>query len=45
MTSDQIAAYVRASTDKQETSHQRDEINEWAEQNGHDPIEIGRAHV
>ena len=40
MTFDQIAAYVRASTDKQETSHQRDDINEWAKQNGHDPTKI-----
>jgi DNA invertase Pin-like site-specific DNA recombinase len=37
---DSVAAYIRSSTDKQESQHQRDDINEWAERNGIDPTNI-----
>ncbi|WP_273836915.1 recombinase family protein [Halococcus sp. PRR34] len=36
------ATYIRASTDDQETSHQRDAINEWLSQHEVDPSEIDR---
>lgn len=35
-----VAAYVRASTDKQESQHQRDDITEWCEKNGIDSSNI-----
>ena len=35
-----VAAYIRASTDKQNSEHQRDDINDWAERNGIDPTAI-----
>lgn len=35
-----VAAYVRASTDRQESKHQRDDIEEWADLNGIDPASI-----
>lgn len=38
--SPRVAAYVRASTDRQESQHQRDDIEEWAEQNGIDASNI-----
>lgn len=36
----EVAGYVRASTDRQESQHQRDDIEEWAEQNGIDASTI-----
>lgn len=35
-----VAGYLRSSTDKQESQHQRDDINDWAEKNGFDPVDI-----
>lgn len=35
-----VAAYIRSSTDKQTDQHQFDDIHEWAEQNGFDPATI-----
>ncbi|EMA69028.1 Resolvase domain-containing protein [Halorubrum aidingense JCM 13560] len=35
-----VAAYIRASTDKQESQHQRDDINDWAQNNNIGPTEI-----
>ncbi|ELY46653.1 recombinase family protein [Natronorubrum sulfidifaciens] len=39
-TSENVAAYIRASTDKQNSGHQRDDINDWADQNNIDPTGI-----
>ena len=38
--SPEVAGYVRASTDRQDSQHQRDDIEEWAEQNGIDASTI-----
>ncbi len=35
-----VAAYIRASTDKQNSEHQRDDINDWGEKHDIDPAEI-----
>lgn len=35
-----VAAYLRASTDRQDDDHQRDDIHEWADQHGIDPATI-----
>lgn len=35
-----VAAYIRSSTDKQTDQHQIDDIHAWAERNGIDPSDI-----
>jgi DNA invertase Pin-like site-specific DNA recombinase len=35
-----VAAYLRASTDKQDDDHQRDDIHEWADRHGIDPTSL-----
>lgn len=35
-----VAAYIRASTDKQNSEHQRDDINDWAERHDIGPTDI-----
>jgi len=36
------ATYIRASTDTQETTHQRDAINHWLDEHDVDPDDVDR---